>query len=595
MRVIELATALDTNTDVIADNLNRKGPFELRLGADAAWYLPVLRETHSCAPAAPAAAPAVVLITGGARGIMALIAKTLYRKTRCNLVLVGRTPPADATDLREVSRQSREVSQTLASLRDSGAQVAYLVADLTSESEVTRVREHVIGQFGRLDWIVHGAGVDSSAPLSSKSENQIEGVLATKLTALQLLSTATSSSPPLSPRWMGISSVAARFGNAGQVEYAAANEALARILLSHGGLVVDSGPWRDVGMAASLTHLLRHRNIDTLPSHAAAEAIAELIAAGATGEHVIAGRLGRPEVPLAGMTAHRDQDIPEASAFQTLRLDYEQFAWLRDHTLHDAALLPAVVSLALMSEVAQSIQPGTRGLRIESFVLRKAIIIRRGRVGILEVRAQRGPCIEAGVLVQVGIHQGSQAAHSAKIVLGSGAAAHSIRLQLEDTPRRQLGRKIIYAAAFHGETFRVLDTVELSASLARGRSVPLQPPLGADLCESIRYVAMAREVALQTVGVWLGAECEEIALPESLERLCVFAQPRAGEVVTATAQAISPDTGERFFNVLLTGEGDRVLEQIEGLRFRRTRSSSLRENAAVFAAALETEADEALM
>ena len=59
-------------------------------------------------------------------------------------------------------------------------------------------------------------------------------------------------------------------------------------------------------------------------------------------------------------------------------------------------------------------------------------------------------------------------------------------------------------------------------------------------------------------------------MPESFERVRIYAAPRANERVRARVKCHNTATGGMVFEVLLTGAQGRLLEHIEGLSFRRT-------------------------
>jgi NAD(P)-dependent dehydrogenase (short-subunit alcohol dehydrogenase family) len=224
-----------------------------------------------------------VLVTGGARGITTHVTRALLEKTGCTAVLVGRTPepPAvepeetagalDAVALRgllarrgfgpparieaEVARilSVREVRSTLADLRQAGYDVHYRVGDVSGEAEVRRLLDAVRAEFGRLDGIVHAAGVIEDARLVDKSADSFRRVFRTKVTLPCVLG-------PVLEHGMRFvvlfGSVSGAFGNRGQVDYAAANAALASIARDLSRrfdgrvLTVDWGPWAGGGMVS---------------------------------------------------------------------------------------------------------------------------------------------------------------------------------------------------------------------------------------------------------------------------------------------------------------------------------------------------------
>ncbi|MEU6296301.1 SDR family NAD(P)-dependent oxidoreductase [Streptomyces erythrochromogenes] len=230
----------------------------------------------------------VVLLTGGARGITARTALALARATGCHIELVGRTPepdpspnpspdtPADAfahagdrvalraaliaSGLRKPAEieaaasrilAEREVRATLTALAAVAASVRYHCADVTDERAVRAVVADVRARHGRLDGIVHGAGVLRDGLLRDKRPEDFTEVFTTKVAGARHLAAAAAEHGTWpAPRFLALfGSVAGVYGNRGQSDYAAANDALDS--LAHAWaesfpgrvLSVDWGPW----------------------------------------------------------------------------------------------------------------------------------------------------------------------------------------------------------------------------------------------------------------------------------------------------------------------------------------------------------------
>ena len=232
---------------------------------------------------------AVLLVTGGARGITAAIATDVARRHRPTLVVVGRTPaeggeelphlaglaserelkaallaeahragepisaPAIEKQYRATVRQ-REVRSNLDAMRRAGARVDYRQVDVLDDGAFGVVIEDVYRTYGRIDGVIHGAGVIEDALLEQKTADSFARVFDTKVrSALTLVRHLQA--PSL--RFLALfSSVAGRFGNPGQIDYSAANETLNKLALhlDHqwpGRIVsLNWGPWATNGMAS---------------------------------------------------------------------------------------------------------------------------------------------------------------------------------------------------------------------------------------------------------------------------------------------------------------------------------------------------------
>src|SRR6185437_9751593 len=137
---------------------------------------------------------------------------------------------------------------------------------------------------------------------------------------------------------------------------------------------------------------------------------------------------------------------------------------------------------------------------------------------------------------------------------------------------RTVAREELYSQFFHGPSFQILDSVRICAEQAIGSSLPLGHSLGTDLPVETRYAALAREAALQTAGAYLLFETSVIALPEGFDTCHVYADASPGERIHADVRYRASPEEAPTFDALIRGEGGRMLERIEGLRFRRVSS-----------------------
>lgn len=261
---------------------------------------------------------AVVVVTGGARGITALAAVALAGAVPCRLELVGRTPlPADPRDdgeddatraspdrraLRQTLLQSRseagvaeiettvarilalrEIRATLAGLRAAGATARYHAVDVRDAAAFGALLDRLRAEHGRLDGVIHGAGVIEDKLLREKSPESFARVYETKVESARTLLGHLHHDV----RFVAFfGSVSGSFGNRGQTDYAAANDALAALAHAHtplrGRLVcLDWGPWGGTGMvSAELEREYQRRGIGLIaPDEGTRVFLAELAAA----------------------------------------------------------------------------------------------------------------------------------------------------------------------------------------------------------------------------------------------------------------------------------------------------------------------------
>lgn len=244
----------------------------------------------------------VLLVTGGAYGITADIARALAEKFRPRLVLVGRSqePGEEAEDTRrlnpselkqfllkdlraknprvkpaEVERaldrllKDRQIRDNIAAMRKAGAQVEYHALDIRDGKAFGRLIDSVYKRWGRIDGVLHGAGVIDDKLIRDKSLESFDAVFSTKVVPATVL--ARKLRPKGLKFVLFFSSIAGRFGNAGQCDYSAANEVVNKLAarLSHEWpdvhtVAINWGPWDGGMVREDLRKLFAARNIQTI-------------------------------------------------------------------------------------------------------------------------------------------------------------------------------------------------------------------------------------------------------------------------------------------------------------------------------------------
>ena len=195
----------------------------------------------------------VYLVTGGLGGLGMLFAKQMLQTAReATVVLTGRAALND------------DRSASLAALMAQGGRAAYRQVELDDLPQVERLIASIQTEYGRLDGIVHSAGMVSDNFILKKSAEEFAAVLAPKVTGASHLDEA--SRDVALDFFVMFSSIVGVLGNLGQSDYAAANGFMDRFAAYRNGLVatgrrqgrtlsIDWPLWQDGGMRIDQTSL----------------------------------------------------------------------------------------------------------------------------------------------------------------------------------------------------------------------------------------------------------------------------------------------------------------------------------------------------
>ena len=186
-------------------------------------------------------ADATYLVTGGLGAIGLEVARYLAGQGAGNLVLLGRSGPAEGRVVEDFER-----------LRD-GTEVRIAQADVADEHAMGAVFERIDREMPPLRGIFHAAGILDDGLIAGQTAARFAAVMAPKVRGSWILHRLSLSRPV--EHFVLFSSAASIVGSPGQTGYAAANTFMNRLahFRSALGLPATSlcwGPWADEGLAA---------------------------------------------------------------------------------------------------------------------------------------------------------------------------------------------------------------------------------------------------------------------------------------------------------------------------------------------------------
>jgi len=286
----------------------------------------------------------VIIVTGGGRGITADAILPLAEALKPTLVLFGRSPApteepvwmAGLSEEREIKSAilaneyagntpkpaeleatyrryaaNRELSKNMERLTAAGAQVRYFPVDIRDRVLVEAALTEIRSFYGPVRGLIHGAGVLEDRLITDKTPEQFERVFSTKVDGLETLLAVLKDDPMR--HLILFSSVAARFGNRGQSDYAMANEVLNKIARQEAAkrpdarvVAINWGPW-DGGMVSEvLKKEFARRGIDMIPRDEGGRCLLAELAkcSDASAEIVVGAEIANPDPAGETVSTH---------------------------------------------------------------------------------------------------------------------------------------------------------------------------------------------------------------------------------------------------------------------------------------------------
>lgn len=394
------------------------------------------------------------LISGGARGVSAEVAKQFALQFPVKLHLLGSSPQPDIdpawTKHTDEQRQTHkkevcaaaarrgerplaawtrvekaiEIAANLNDFANRGIQAVYHQCDVSDRSSLAGVLELIRRTDGAINGVIHGAGFERSCRFSKKNPVEVELTLSAKVDGAAALMELTADDPLQA--FVAFGSVSGRFGALGQTDYCLANDMLAKLVDHYCSMRPDVPAttfhwpaWGEVGMAVrpETRGLLERFEIKFMPTREGANhLIAEFVAGLPEREVLIADATCRPMLALAaeenGATHSKATaqlhsqssilDLPplisrvvERNDDRSIRLACELNPvldpFLTQHRLRDRPLLPIVIAMEMMVEAASMTVPaGSQVTAIRNVKALSGLFFHTDRVHTPNVTATMG-------------------------------------------------------------------------------------------------------------------------------------------------------------------------------------------------------------
>ena len=512
-------------------------------------------------------AKSVVLATGGARGITAQCVIRLAGLTGCRFILLGRSILSDSEpvwaqglqDPAEIKRRimedqkangqaptpqsvqrayqalvsQREIRATLNAVQQAGGQAVYIRGDVADPVDLCQSLAPVVERFGPVTGILHGAGSLADKRIEEKTLRDFETVYGPKVKGLQNLLDCV---PVEQLQFVVLfSSVAGFYGNAGQADYALANEILNKFayrLRSHHPacrvVAINWGPWEEGMVTPVLKKAFDAQGVTLIPAELGSEILAEELTRPGpqTAQIVVGSSLARPAVRVAGGGGVTRIE-------RKLRIADNPF--LLDHRIGGNPVLPATCGLSWIVHSCEQIFPGYAVVQAKDYRVLKGIVFedespRLCNLEIKEINSQTSDTIELQTMISSQAANGRQRFHyQAAVTLQRARFAPAVGEPFsssELTNPDAIPGSRLYAdgTLFHGPAFQGVQRV-LHIAEDRIHMENFLPAL--DVLTQGQFPARStnpflNDAVVQALLIWSMHYFQSPCLPASLERLELY-------------------------------------------------------------------------
>jgi polyketide synthase PksN len=316
LQLIEVGN--DTSAGVLKDILekNSASPANVHIRYEGEQQMVINWETlDATETSVPWKEGGVYLITGGAGGLGLIFAKEIASRCKgTKIILIGR------------SSLDREKTGKVHEIAAFDAMVEYRQVDVCDPSALVALIHEIRERFGRLDGVLHSAGVARDRLLINKTEDEFRLVLRPKVSGTMALDQALGSSAL--DLFVLFSSTGAVTGNLGQADYSTANAFLDEFA-RHRNERVKSGVckgqtlsinwplWRDGGLqvdAETEKAILRDSGMVPMESANGIQALYRAIATGESQVLIVQGNQKQFGTVLSGRFSEKSAKRSIASA-----------------------------------------------------------------------------------------------------------------------------------------------------------------------------------------------------------------------------------------------------------------------------------------
>ncbi|MFI1718260.1 type I polyketide synthase [Streptomyces litmocidini] len=528
----------------------------------------------------------VLLVTGGGKGISAECALAVARRTGAKLAVLGRSDPA----------ADRELAENLDRMRGSGVGVHYARADVTVPEQVAAAVAELREALGPITGLLHGAGRNEPGALAALTPEDFDKTFGPKVDGLATVLDAVGAGDLKLLVTFG--SIIGRAGLRGEAHYATANEWLAdlteNVARTHPNVrarCMEWSVWSGVGMGEKLSVVesLSREGIVPVSPDQGVEILLRLIEdPDAPVVTVISGRTegidtvrrDLPELPLLRFTGNPLVRYHGVELVTEVELNAGTDPYLADHLLDGNLLLPAVIGMEAMTQVASAVtgRTGTAPVIEGAKFLRPIVVPPNG-----STRIRIAATVTATDTVDVAIHAedtGFVAEHfRARLIFSGVPAQDGPPLQVpDDTPVVPLdpAADLYGSVLFQGARFQRLRRFHRAAARHVDAEVAVQQRPEGWFAGFLPDELLLADPGMRDALMHGNQVCvpDATLLPSGVERIHTLGSgDHVPERLRYTAVERSRDGDTYVYDIAVRDEDGTVVERWDGLTLHAVRKT----------------------
>lgn len=562
----------------------------------------------------------LLLATGGAQGITFACIDELTNNVKPQLILLGLAPYDDSlheylhhtpemleekkqelTNLLK-SQQERvtpvmikrewknfldklDTLRNIESLRKKGLSVQYYTVDVTDDEKMLKIFQQIQEKTEKpITIVVHGAGIEESKSFLKKKLDKAHKVVDVKvggfLNVLKHLKLQDIK------YFVAFSSVAGRYGNQGQIDYAFANAYLSRLAWDFTQrnipfLTIDWTAWADIGMATqgSTLQILTQAGVIPVPSQIGMKIFSKLVLNNFKGEYIVAGRLGIFEEKLDVAEAIDKSEFPMLNKIKyqsdfiigTNTINSEFDTYLLDHQIQQKPVFPGVMVLETFAEFYNQVfdRPMTS---ISNVNFHTPLKIPAHKPVEVELRYNKStneitfssrtfpPILKGKPLIKE---------HFNALFDKSKKKMKWKRDPISEPLIPLLDKNEIYELFFHGNKFQVLkEIIQLeNGKIVAEVDIPTSPLTTNNEGDNFKLEPLALESVFQTAALFDVIVNNHFSLPSKISTLEILSKQKPKYII---AKFLKKDEERSYYDSVILSENQEIIAKIVNLEIIHT-------------------------